>query len=225
MICGKFESEIFGPGELLLNKLEPFGFAKEGGIYIYRAPLSVAGFTAEIIVKDDNLYGKVIEDDLGEEYGTFRSDIGTGFAYKVGEAYKRVLEDVAAHCYSYNKRLSKQSNRVISHIETIYHVKAEYPWNDDSCIFRHEDNRKWFALIMSIEESKLGRPGSKDVDILNLKADPYDISSLTGIPGIYLAYHMNKKHWITVVLNDEVGDDIVFHLIERSHSYTAKPKK
>lgn len=225
MIYGKFEADIFGPGEIKMDALQPFGFAYDGISYTYSCPLSIHGFSARFTIKDGNLYGQVIEDDLDEEYGAFRGDIGTGFAYRVGEAYKEELVRLADAIYSYNRRLSKQSNRLIAHIKEVYGVDPEYPWHDDNCIFRHKENHKWFALIMSINESKLGRNSTKDIDCVNLKADPYDISSLTGIPGIYLAYHMNKKHWITVVLTEVVKDEVLFHLVERSHHFTAMKTK
>lgn len=36
-------------------------------------------------------------------------------------------------------------------------------------VFRHADNRKWFALIMDIPAKKLGIAEDRTVDVLNLK--------------------------------------------------------
>ena len=38
-----------------------------------------------------------------------------------------------------------------------YSVEPEFPWSDapNACIFRHSDNRKWFAIIMSVKNSSL----------------------------------------------------------------------
>ena len=226
MVIGSFEEEVFGPGEFSLEKLIAYGFTLgEDGFYHYQTKLSIEGFSAIFAYGNDFFTGKVIEDDLNEEYTAFRAASHTGFAFEVGQAYKKELEKIALACYSYNPRLSKQSNRLISHIKDVYDIGPEYPWHDSNCIFRHKDNNKWFALIMSIEESKLGRKGDKQVDVVNFKADPYDISNLTGIPGIYLAYHMNKKHWITVVLDEEVSDDLVYSMLEHSYHSTLDKKK
>ena len=228
MILGEFEQRVFGPGELLLDRLLPYGFVCDAnGIYHLDKDLSVAGFKASLVVKDGNLYGRVIEVDLDEEYGAFRLATPTGFAFEVGQAYTALLEDVAKHCYSVNRRLSNQANRVIAHIKDTYGVEPEYPWEDDdtSCIFREPSSHKWFGLIMLVKPDRLGRSGETPIPVMNVKTDPYDVDRLTGVPGIYLAYHMNKRHWITMVLNEEVNDDTVFSLIDRSHRFVMKPPK
>ena len=84
-----------------------------------------------------------------------------------------------------------------------YSVEPDYPWMDtpESAVFRHEANRKWFALVTTVPKSKLGLPGQQPVDIVNLKCDPILIGSLRAEPGFYPAYHMNKENWITAALD------------------------
>ena len=221
MVLGKFETDILGQGSFDEEKLRLYGFAQEGdGFLHYATPLAVSGFSCRFVYDGKDFYGKVIEDDLGEEYGAFRASSVTPFAFSVGKAYQDVLEDIAKAAYSYQREYSTQANRILNHIETTYGDVREYPWNDENCIYRHQGSKKWYALFMEIPESRLGRSGDALVTALNLKADPYDISSLVGIKGIYLAYHMNKKHWITIVLDDEVSDDLVCSLIAKSHRST-----
>ena len=43
--------------------------------------------------------------------------------------------------------------------------------------------------------------------------------------GIYPAYHMNKKSWITIVLDETVHDDVLFDLLAESHAFTLGKKK
>lgn len=70
-----------------------------------------------------------------------------------------------------------------------YGVEPDFPWArfPNHMVFRHEQNRKWFALLMSIPGSKLGIPGDQTVDILNLKCDPLLTRSLRREPGFYPA--------------------------------------
>ena len=95
---------------------------------------------------------------------------------------------------------------VIQYIHETYQVLPEYLWakNPQCCIFRHQHNRKWFAVLMrQVSASKLNGTGlPADVDLLNLKCDP-ELSQMILIDHqtIFPAYHMNKKHWISVVLN------------------------
>ena len=47
-----------------------------------------------------------------------------------------------------------------------YSVEPDYPWMDtpESAVFRHAENRKWFALVTTVPRSKLGLPGQQPVD-------------------------------------------------------------
>ena len=42
-----------------------------------------------------------------------------------------------------------------------YGVRPDYPWDStpSSEVFRHGDNKRWFALIMDVPKSSLGIPG------------------------------------------------------------------
>ena len=75
------------------------------------------------------------------------------------------------------------------YIAGTYGVEPDFPWArfPNHMVFRHEQNRKWFALLMSIPGSKLGIPGDQTVDILNLKCDPLLTGSLRREPGFYPA--------------------------------------
>ena len=101
-----------------------------------------------------------------------------------------------------------------------YNVKADYPFEEDfeTGVFRHESG-KWFALAMKISEQKIGREGSARIDVVNLKCAPEVVESLAGVEsGIYPAYHMNKKSWISVMLDGRVGKEKIFPLIDISYA-------
>jgi predicted DNA-binding protein (MmcQ/YjbR family) len=86
-----------------------------------------------------------------------------------------------------------------------YNIKADYPFEEDfeTGVFRHEDNKKWFALVMNIDYRKINPGRNETVEVVNLKCAPEVIESIAGVePGIYRAYHMNKTHWLTVVLEE-----------------------
>ena len=86
-----------------------------------------------------------------------------------------------------------------------YGVKADYPFEEDfeTGVFRHEDNKKWFALVMNIDYRNINSGRNGTTEIVNLKCAPEVIESIAGVePGIYRAYHMNKTHWLTVALEE-----------------------
>ena len=103
-----------------------------------------------------------------------------------------------------------------------YGTEPDYPWNDGNCVLRHENNRKWYALVMKLNEKKLGQKGDRIVDVLNVKCDPLLIGSLRTQPGYFPAYHMNKDRWLSIMLDGTVPSDEIKDLVKLSHQLTQK---
>ena len=117
---------------------------------------------------------------------------------------------------------------VLGYIKKKYKVSPEYPWrrDPDSAVFRHDDSRKWFALVMAVEGNKVGLPGGDLVDVINLKIDDlFYRDIIITRDGIMPAYHMNKMHWITVRLDGSVEPELVKDLIDMSFAATASRKQ
>ena len=115
---------------------------------------------------------------------------------------------------------------LFDHIEEAYNVTPDFPWLDTSegAVFRHADNRKWFALSMPIPR-RYAYPGETgEVDAVNLKCDPVLSAMLRSEPGILPAYHMSKVHWITVLLDGTAADDRLKFLIRHSFDQTKSKK-
>lgn len=94
------------------------------------------------------------------------------------------------------------------YITDTYGAEPEYPWKGEPsyAVFRHELNRKWFAVIMEIPAERLGRADGGLVNIINLKCETALIGSMLQETGIYPAYHMNKDHWISAVIDENISD-------------------
>ena len=109
------------------------------------------------------------------------------------------------------------------HIFDAYSVEPDHPFAMDDVIsvYRHSDNRKWFALTMRIPYRTLGISKDGDVDVLNIKCDPILIGSLRGRPGFYPAYHMNKDKWITILLDGSADSADIIPLLAMSYELTA----
>ena len=117
---------------------------------------------------------------------------------------------------------------VFDYIKKKYKVLPEYPWRryDSNAVFRHNDNKKWFALVMEMQRDKLGFSGIEYVDVVNLKIDDmFFRDMIIRENGILPAYHMNKMHWITVLLDGTVAEEKIFELIDMSFLATASAKK
>lgn len=105
-----------------------------------------------------------------------------------------------------------------------YGVTPEYPWLSSPMhgVFRHESNRKWFAIIMRVSGTKLGLESDENIDVMNVKCDNILIGSLLGQSGFFPAYHMNKSHWISIALDGSAEEETVKWLIDMSFSATAE---
>ncbi|MDY4165989.1 MULTISPECIES: MmcQ/YjbR family DNA-binding protein [Eubacteriales] len=104
-----------------------------------------------------------------------------------------------------------------------YNAERDFPWlkYPNYEVFRHNNNQKWFALIMDVPKNKIGLQGTGLIDVVNFKCDTLLIGSLRCEPGFFPAYHMNKESWITVALDGSVSDDKIKMLLSESYDATA----
>ena len=121
--------------------------------------------------------------------------------------------------------------KLFTYIKKNYKASPEYPWSKyaTSAVFRHSDNKKWFALVMDVSREKLGLPednGDSVVTAINFKVDdPIFRDMIIQEDGIMPAYLMNKQHWITVLLDGTVPEERVYELLEMSYLATAPKAK
>ena len=108
-------------------------------------------------------------------------------------------EDIQAHC------MSKKG------------AAETYPFDEFTLVYKVMG--KMFALIpMNTDKTEPPR--------MNLKCDPIHAEILretyeSVIPG----YHMNKKHWNTVICDDEISQDEIYEMIDNSYDLVVKSLK
>ena len=111
----------------------------------------------------------------------------------------------------------------LEHCLYTYGKSPDYPFDEDfkTAVLRHADNRKWYAIVMKVLRRKFGFDSDEVIDVVNLKL-PTEMFGLFGAAdGIYPAYHMNKLHWISVLLPD-ASENIVQFLVNVSFVATRK---
>ena len=107
-----------------------------------------------------------------------------------------------------------------------YGTSPDHPFDEDfeTAVLRHADNRKWYAIVMRVSRRKFGFESDEIVDVVNLKLPTEMFGSFGAADGVYLAYHMNKLHWISILLPD-APDDVVQFLVNVSFEATKTFKK
>ena len=102
-----------------------------------------------------------------------------------------------------------------------YGTSPDYSFDEDfeTAVLRHTDNRKWYAIVMRVSRRKFGFDSDEVIDVVNLKLLTEMFGSFGAADGVYPAYHMNKLHWISVLLPD-APDDVVQFLVKVSFEAT-----
>ena len=107
-----------------------------------------------------------------------------------------------------------------------YQTAPDYPFDEDfeTAVLRHADTRKWYAIVMKVPRRKFGIKSDEVIEVVNLKLPTEMFGSFGASDGVYPAYHMNKLHWISVLLPD-APDDVVQFLTSVSFEATKTKKK
>ena len=111
-----------------------------------------------------------------------------------------------------------KTEEIFEYVQNQYGTIPEYLWSKlpDSAVLRHK-NGKWYAVIMTVEKSKLGLEGNDLVDIMDVKCDPEMTSMIIQTYGFLPGYHMNKQHWITILLDGSVSEAKTLDFLDMSY--------
>lgn len=123
------------------------------------------------------------------------------------------------------ERFSAEWQAVLDYALSLEGATSDQPFEEDfvTTVLRHSDSGKWFGLLMKVHPKKVGRQGEEPLELLNLKADPEDgMVARELFDAILPAYHMNKTHWITVVLDGSVPQPFINRMIAKSYLLTKK---
>jgi len=114
----------------------------------------------------------------------------------------------------------------LSYCLEAFGTSPDYPFDEDfeTAVLRHADNRKWYAVAMKVSRRKFGEPCDEVIDVVNMKLPTEMIGSFGAEDGVHPAYHMNKLHWISVLLPD-APEDVVRFLVGVSFEATRDKRK
>lgn len=145
------------------------------------------------------------------------------FAFWAVKGVQAVKNVVYLSQYGAKRRMDGREI-VFRYVADRYGSVPEYLWADDpfGAILRHTGNRKWYAVVMRVSRKKLGLDGEGSTDIVNVKCDPVLHAPLCATDGIFPAYHMNKRHWLTALLDGTVPSDTLGNLLDMSFALTAE---
>lgn len=208
------EYNLFKRTSANYEKLLKYGFKKNQEKYYYEKQFC-DDFKAIIIVDNNYINGKVIDTKINDEYLGIRTNMNGSFVSKVRDEYLNILLDIKEKCFEKQYFISDQANRITKFIIDKYQLEPEFLWESspEHGVFRNKVNNKWFGIIMNVNNLKFEGVDS-EIEVLNVKLDKSKIQYLLGQKGFYPAYHMNKKSWISIALNEIVDDETIINLVK-----------
>ncbi len=218
------EEELFKKCKFDFKKAIKYGFKKENSLYQYSKNIMNNAFRVEVEINDLGIVkGRVIDLSFIEEYNNFRIEGNTGsFTSQIREEFITLLKDIKNNCFIIENFIYEQSNRIATKIKEKYGDDPEFEWEKfpGYATFKNKDSKKWYGIIMNLDINKLDTKLNGEVEIINIKLNPTEIEDLLKIDGFYPAYHMNKKSWISIILNNTLTDEKIMNLIDKSYTYT-----
>ena len=198
-----------------------YGFSRtEAGLEL-KKELPGVGLYAVFVIAGKSFEVNVFDADTDEEYLPFNVlDNVTGFVTGIREQVEDLVQEIKEKCLlSSNMKL-----RLMEYCERKFGTEPEAPWEDspDAYTFKTAKRNKWYALFMTIPYKSLGLVAKGTLDVVNIKLPPAKVLDLIDRVHFYPAYHMNKKHWITIVLDKEVDEPLVQQLLEESYGLVEK---
>ena len=218
------EEDLFKKSNVNYTKLLEYGFIKENNVYLYSKVFMNNKFKAIISIENNKIFGKVIDLNTNEEYLSLRVKSNNGsYVSEVRNKYINILKDIKNNCFDSFIYVSNQANEIIKYVNNKYDDSIEFLWDSYPSfgIFRNKNNNKWYALLGSVKGSALN-VDKEEIEIINLKLDKDLIKELIKKEGFYEAYHMNKKYWITILLNNSININDIYKYIDYSYEIVKK---
>ena len=200
------------------EQLNGFGFKEEAEKLIYRKEILDSSFLIEIVFVNNQLMVEVYDIEFDEIYSLFSVDSAVG---ETVQNIREHVENLLSSILGLADESGKISSEVIDYCNNKYGGNYVNPFkkHPDILAFVNEKN-KWYALLSDVEYNKLNKNTdiTTKVKILNVKYPTDRILEIIDNKNIFPAYHMNKKHWISIVLDKNIKLETIKELIDISYS-------
>lgn len=223
-------SYIFRSAVPVYERFADFGFEKQKNSYVLKRELSCTGFYVFLTVAEssktdssdvfaaDTLNAEVYENETDERYVLFDVKQSNGtFVAELREEVRSLVEEFRASCFESCNLREKYETYIAESFESA----VDYPWPDyegdvSTAVWRCPNNRM-FALVMDITYRKFGFESDDPVSVVNLKVDPDKKDLLIDGKSVFPGYHMNKKHWVSVLLTAVTSWERLSEMTRRSY--------
>ena len=203
------------------NKLLNYGFIKDQSNYIYSRNILNNQFSVLINISDKSKTSKLIDLFSNDEYILVDVENSVGeFVGSVRAEYESIIDDIISKCTISCVFKSNQTQELIKYISQKYNDNLEFLWKkyDNNAIWRNKKNNKWYGVLMTISEEKLGISSQKTIEVVDLKYYKDRVDEVIDNISIFSGYHMNKRSWITIKLDNSLDNTNLYKLVDTSYS-------
>ncbi len=193
--------------------IKSYGFSKANERWICEKDAITPGFRFVYSINGRSCDVTVYDLDSGWEYDLFNVPTSTGETVTaLREEADAFLQMVSESCYG----VHRFRDEVLDYCKKKYGTLPDSPFEDFEALVLRKPSGKWYGLIMTIPSDRLHLPKRENVDVLNLKATPERIAAVDKI-SVFPAWHMNKKYWLTVLMDSTIEPDYLHALIDESY--------
>lgn len=217
--------DIFNRKKCNFKRISAYGFIIKDGKRIYETNIIDGTFKLFVLIAENgNVDTNLIEIENSEPYVLYKTNATGAYVGKVRSAVEAVLIDIANNCYDTSVFKTNQAQMAIEYVRKKYGDEPEFLWtkSPNNAVLRRKDSRKWYAAILTVSGRKIGLNTDKIVEIIDLRMKADDRDNILSREHYYLGWHMNKKSWYTLVLDDCVADEEIKLRIIESYELARK---
>lgn len=203
-----------------------YGFERQDGGFCYRTRIAGEQFQLTVTVSDCGMVDTLVADTAsGEAYVLHLIPDAVGaFVGRVRSDYEAVLADIAEKCFEPDVFKSTQARELAEYAYRKYGSRLEFLWSKfpDNAVLRRIDTGKWYAALLTVSRRKLGFDSDESVEIIDLRMPREQAESIVDGRIFLPGYHMNKRSWYTVVLDNIVPTAELIRRMGESHSLAVR---
>lgn len=208
------------------EKLLAFGFENKQKTYMYKTDILNGEFSLTVTISGKgDISTKTVDKNTNEIYTLHLTNSSCGaYVGKIREEYENILNEISNKCFDIDVFKGEISKAVIKYVKEKYDTEPEFLWEKftNNAVLRRKDTNKWYGILIILPKNKIVPKAKGEVEILDLRAEPDTVIKITDNKKFFPGYHMNKKHWFTLILDGSVPKNEIFNLIDKSYSLANK---
>lgn len=211
----------FSDAVFLRENALAYGFREEEGEFRYSRELCGGQFRLEAAVSAAGAFSARLTDTQTEEPYVLHlvEDVRGSFVEQVRGEYRAALREIAGRCFDRRVFHADGTAELLAYALARYGDRPEYLWErfPSNAVLRRKDNRKWYAALLTVGADKLGLARREEVEIADLRMRPEELDAKVDGKKYFRGWHMNKKSWVTVVLDGSVPPAELHRLLDESY--------